>query len=63
MSGKVLEILVEEGQDVMVDDEVVIIEAMKMENPIYASESGKVKEIKVKAGQQVSSGQVLIVLE
>jgi acetyl-CoA carboxylase biotin carboxyl carrier protein len=34
-----------------------------MENPVYAPEDGVVKEIKVKVGQQVAEGDVLIVLE
>ena len=36
MAGKVIEILVEVGQSVEEDDEVIILEAMKMENPVYA---------------------------
>jgi len=63
MSGKVLEILVEVGQSILEDDEVIILEAMKMENPIYAPEDGVVKEIKVKAGQQIAEGDVIAVLE
>lgn len=63
MAGKVLEILVEVGQKVAEDDEVIILEAMKMENPVYAPQDGVVKEIKVAAGQKVAEGDVIIVLE
>jgi acetyl-CoA carboxylase biotin carboxyl carrier protein len=63
MAGKVLEINVEVGATIAEDDEIVIIEAMKMENPVFATEGGVVKEIKVKEGQQVAEGEVLIVLE
>lgn len=63
MAGKVLEILVEVGQSIAEDDEAIILEAMKMENPIYAPEDGVVKEIKVKVGQQIAEGEVIIVLE
>jgi acetyl-CoA carboxylase biotin carboxyl carrier protein len=59
MSGKVLEILVEVGQNIAEDDEVIILEAMKLENPIYAPESGVVKEIKVKVGQQIAEGDTI----
>ena len=52
MAGKVIEILVEVGQSVEEDDEVIILEAMKMENPVYAPESGVVKEIKVEVGKK-----------
>ncbi|CFX85388.1 Biotin/lipoyl attachment [Syntrophomonas zehnderi OL-4] len=63
MAGKVLEIMVETGDTIIEDDEIIILEAMKMENPIFATEGGIVKEIKVKVGQQVAEGDVLLVLE
>ncbi len=63
MAGKILEILVEEGKSVSEDDEVIILEAIKMENPVYASENGVIKEIKVQVGQHVAEGDVLVVLE
>lgn len=63
MAGKVLEILVKEGQKIAEDDEVIILEAMKMENPIYAPEDGVVKEIKVKAGQQIAEGDIIAEME
>ncbi len=63
MAGKVLEINVKVGDTIAEDDEVIILEAMKMENPIFAPEAGVVKEIKVKEGQMINEGDVLIVLE
>ena len=63
MAGKVVEILVEVGKKVAEDDEVIILEAMKMENPVYAPENGVVKEIKVEVGKKVAEGEVLIVME
>ena len=63
MAGKVVEILVKVGQSVAEDDEVIILEAMKMENPVYAPENGMVKEIKVEVGKKVAEGEVLLVLE
>jgi len=63
MAGKVVEVLVEVGQSIAEDDEVIILEAMKMENPVYAPENGVVKEIKVEVGKKVAEGEVLIVME
>ncbi|KUO72621.1 MAG: acetyl-CoA carboxylase biotin carboxyl carrier protein subunit [Desulfosporosinus sp. BRH_c37] len=63
MAGKVWKILVNVGDTIVEDDEVLILEAMKMENAIYAPEGGIVKEIKVKEGQQVAEDDVLVVLE
>ena len=63
MPGKILEILVKVGDQVACEDELVILEALKMENPIYAPVDGKVVDIKVAAKATVEAGQVLIVLE
>jgi len=63
MPGKILEVLVKIGDQVKEDDEMVILEAMKMENPIYAPAGGTVKEIKVKAGDSVNTDQVMIIIE
>ena len=45
MPGKILEVLVKVGDQVKEDDEILMLEAMKMENPIYAPADGTVKEI------------------
>ncbi len=63
MGGKVIDIKVNPGDSVSEGDEVVIIEAMKMELPVVASASGTVKEIKCKKGDAVEADAVLIVLE
>jgi len=63
MAGKVFQVLVNVGDTIAEDDEVIILEALKMENPVYAPEGGVVKEVKVKEGQQVGEGDVLVVLE
>jgi acetyl-CoA carboxylase biotin carboxyl carrier protein len=61
--GTISMILVNVGDKVQVDDELIIVEAMKMENPISAKTDGIVKEIKVKEKDKVAINQVLIVLE
>jgi len=63
MPGTIMEVLVKVGDAVKEDDEVVILEAMKMENPIAAPGEGVVKEIKVKEDDKVETDQVLVVLE
>jgi biotin carboxyl carrier protein len=63
MPGKILEVLVNVGDKVNEDDELLILEAMKMENPIYAPANGTVKDIKVKANDSVDTDQLMIVLE
>ncbi len=63
VSGNVWKILVKVGDAVQSEDELMILEAMKMENPIYAPVDGKIAAIKVAVGDQVESNQVLMVIE
>ena len=63
MGGKVIEVKVKVGDQVNEDDEVIILEAMKMELPVVATESGTVKEVRCKEGDAVEADNVLIVLE
>jgi len=63
MTGKIISIVVNLGDKVNADDEVIIMDAMKMEIPVQAPVDGTVKEIKVQEGDSVKTDQVLIVLE
>lgn len=63
MAGSVWKILVQTGDHVVVGQDVVIIESMKMEIPISAELSGVVKEIKKLEGEFVNEGDELIELE
>lgn len=60
MPGVVVAVKVSVGDEITPGQTVAVIEAMKMENNIQAQATGKVKEILVKATQEVSGGQVLI---
>jgi len=63
MPGTVTKIVVKVGDVVKEDDELIILEAMKMENPIVADADGTVKEILVKEKDKVKANQTLVVLE
>ncbi len=63
MPGSVTEILVKVGDQVKENDELVVLEAMKMENPIFAPVDGTIKEIKVKEKDTVEAEQVLVIME
>jgi len=63
MTGKIVSIVVNVGDQVKADDEVVIMDAMKMEIPIYAPDDGTVKKINVKEGDSVKTDQVLVILD
>jgi acetyl-CoA carboxylase biotin carboxylase subunit len=62
MPGKIVRVLVSEGQDVKTGQTLVIMEAMKMEHSIGAPHDGVVAELRVKEGQQVVEGFVVVVV-
>jgi biotin carboxyl carrier protein len=63
MEGKVIRINVKVGDTISADQEVIIMEAMKMEMPVAAPSAGVVKEIKVSVGQTFAADSVLMVIE
>ena len=63
LPGVVNNILVKAGDEVKAGQTVLILEAMKMENNVNATKSGKVIEVKVNMGESVLEGTDLIVIE
>ncbi len=63
MPGKVIRVLVAEGEGVAEGDVVCILEAMKMENELKAPKAGTVRELYVQPGQDVETGAVLLEIE
>jgi len=63
MDATVWQMLVVAGQSVAVDDEVIILESMKMEIPVIAPTNGTIASIQVSEGDAVKRGQTLITLE
>ena len=59
MQGTVVKVAVEEGQTVAVGDLVVVLEAMKMENPVTAHKDGVITGLAVEAGAAITQGTVL----
>jgi acetyl-CoA carboxylase biotin carboxyl carrier protein len=63
MVGKIVSVTVKVGDKVEENDQVAVLEAMKMEMPIVAPVGGTVKEILVASGQEVEAEQTLAVIE
>ncbi|MCP4394203.1 MAG: acetyl-CoA carboxylase biotin carboxyl carrier protein subunit [Alphaproteobacteria bacterium] len=63
LAGKVISIEAEVGAVIEEDDEVIVVEAMKMEQPVYAPRDGKIIEIKVKEGDQLEEDDVIAIIE
>ncbi len=63
MVGKIVSVTVKVGEKVEENDQIAVLEAMKMEMPVVAPVTGTVKEIYVKAGEEVEAEQTLAVIE
>ena len=62
MPGTILKVNVAAGQTVKEGDLLVVLEAMKMENEIFAPKSGTVSQVAVSKGASVNTGDVLVVI-
>lgn len=63
ISGIVVRVSAQPGQQIQVGDAVLVLEAMKMETDITAPVAGKIKSITVNVGDSVQGGQVLVEFE
>ncbi|MFM7473832.1 MAG: acetyl-CoA carboxylase biotin carboxyl carrier protein subunit, partial [Crocinitomicaceae bacterium] len=63
MPGRVIQIFVSIGEEVSIGDNLLSLEAMKMENILKAEGIGKVKSIQIAGGDVVDKGAVLIEFE
>ena len=63
MQGTIVKIAVTDGDTVAAGDLVVVLEAMKMEHAVKAPRDGKIKAVHFAAGDQVTDGAELLVLE
>ena len=63
MPGKVIDVKVKKGKKVKVGDTLVILEAMKMEHSIKASEDGTVSELLISLNDQVENGALLMIVK
>jgi biotin carboxyl carrier protein len=63
MPGKVVRVLAKVGDPVAARQPLVVVEAMKMENELRAGREGTVAEVRVREGQSVDAGTLLIVIQ
>jgi propionyl-CoA carboxylase alpha chain len=63
MPGKVIDVKVKKGKKVKAGDTLVILEAMKMEHSIKASEDGTVSELLISLNDQVENGALLMIVK
>jgi len=63
MPGKVVRVLVEQGQEVEAGQPVVVVEAMKMQNELKSPKAGAVVALRATTGATVNAGEVLAIIE
>jgi biotin carboxyl carrier protein len=63
MPGRIVEILKKAGDRVMEAEEIMIMEAMKMETPIVAPSDGVITTVKVEPGKAVAKDEILVVID
>jgi len=63
MVGKIVSVSVKAGDRVEENDQVAVLEAMKMEMPLVAPVGGVVKEVLVKAGQEVEAEATVAIID
>ena len=61
--GTIIEVKVEKGQQVLEDQELLVLEAMKMYNDVTTEVAGKVVEVNVSAGDSVEKNQLMVKIE
>jgi biotin carboxyl carrier protein len=63
MPGKIVRIMLNAGDEVAINQGVLVVEAMKMQNEVQSPKAGKVAEIRVSEGQTINAGETLAVIE
>lgn len=63
LDGKVFQLKIKSGNKVEDDEEILVIEAMKMETPIFSPCDGTIKEVRVNEGDAVKENDVLAIID
>ena len=63
VAGRICALAIDVGADISEGSDVVLVEAMKMEIPVSAAASGKIKAILVKIDDMVAEGQTVAIVE
>jgi len=63
MSGRIVRVMVADGDEVVEQQDLVVVEAMKMENVLKASKAGRIKKVPIREGMTVEVGQTLVSFE
>lgn len=62
MPGKIVRVLISQGQQVEAGQGLLVVEAMKMQNELHSPKSGTIEQLLIQEGQAVNAGQILAVV-
>ena len=63
LAGRVFQLKIKAGDTVEADEEILVVEAMKMETPVFVPWDGTIREVMVKEGDEVAEDDILAVVD
>ena len=63
LDGKVFQLKINPGDTVEEDEEILVIEAMKMETPVFVPCDGTIREVRIKEGDEVAEDDILAIID
>ena len=62
-AGRVFELKIKAGDTVEADEEILVVEAMKMETPVFVPCDGTIREVRIKEGDEVAEDDILAIID
>ncbi len=63
LAGRVFQLKIKTGDRVEADEEIMVVEAMKMETPIFVPWDGTIREVRIKEGDEVAENDILAIID
>jgi biotin carboxyl carrier protein len=63
LAGRVFQLKIKSGDTVEADEEILVVEAMKMETPVFVPCDGTIREVRIKEGDEVAENDILAIID
>jgi len=63
LAGRVFQLKIKAGDTVEADEEILVVEAMKMETPVFVPCDGTIREVRIKEGDEVAEDDILAIID
>ena len=63
LAGRVIQLKIKSGDTVEADEEILVVEAMKMETPVFVPCDGTIREVRIKEGDKVAENDILAIID